>query len=47
MQLPQGPDTLKLSSLHNSVEWGGGWGLSGETKLPLVLSSSLYYKKEQ
>nr|KAF6310933.1 hypothetical protein mMyoMyo1_014327 [Myotis myotis] len=22
MQLPQGPDTLKPSSLHNSVGWG-------------------------
>lgn len=30
-------------NLHNKV----GWGLLGETALRMVLSSSLYYKKEQ
>lgn len=41
LQLSQGPGTLKSSTTVL------GWGLCVETELPVVLISSLYYKKEQ
>lgn len=41
LQLPQGPGTLKLSSLRSGV----GWGLSGETELPVFLSLPFITRK--